>query len=87
MASESVADQHSWLTVCSILSLGVEDPLQPFQANLGISIPGFGARILPPRRLKCGPITLMGGGRPYDHRCKRPTVPAYTLYSSNSGPL
>jgi len=57
--------------------------LKPLQADLGVGISRFGARILPSGGGERGPVASMGGGWPNNHRCQIPTVSADALDRSH----
>jgi hypothetical protein len=46
----------------SIRGLGIKYTLKPLQADLGVGISRFGARIVPSRGGERGPVASMGGG-------------------------
>lgn len=50
--------------------------LQPLQADLGVGISRFGARILPSGGVERGPVASIGGGGPNNYRVQIPTVSA-----------
>src|SRR5436305_14222109 len=83
MRPEAVANQHPWFLVSTLLGLGVKDTLEPLQADLGVGISRFGARILPSGGGEGGPVASMGGGWPDDHGVQNPTVCRYALDGSD----
>jgi hypothetical protein len=64
---ETVTNQHPWLLVSLSSSLGIKHALEPLQANLGVGVPRFGARIVPSRGGERGPFASMGSGWPNNH--------------------
>lgn len=55
--SEAVVDQYPWLLVSLFSSLGVEHVFELLQANLRVSIPRDGTRIVLPRGRKHSLVT------------------------------
>ena len=68
MRPEAVTNQHPWLLVSLSSSLGIKHALEPLQADLGVGIPGFGARVVPSGGRERGPVASMGTGWPNNHR-------------------
>jgi len=64
---ETVTNQHPWLLVSLSSSLGIKHALKPLQADLGVGVPRFGARIMPSRGGERGPVASMGSSWPDDH--------------------
>ena len=81
--TEAVANQCSWFLVSPFFGLGIKHTLEPLQADLGVGISRFGARIVPSRGGKRGPVASMGGGWPNNHGEQRPTVRRYALDRSH----
>jgi hypothetical protein len=67
MRPETITNQHPWFLVSLSSSLGIKHALEPLQANLGVGIPRFGARIVPSRGGERSPVASMGGGWPNNH--------------------
>ena len=65
---KAIADQDASFPVSSFSGFGIEDTLEPLEADHRVGIPGFGARILPSRGRKRGPVASMGTRRPDYHR-------------------
>jgi len=57
---EAVAYQHPWFTISPFFGLGIKHTLEPLQADLGVGISSFGARIMPSRGGVRGPVGSMG---------------------------
>jgi hypothetical protein len=64
---EAVTNQYPWLLVSLLSSLGIKYVLEPLQADLGVGIPRFGARIVPSRGRERSPVASMGCGWPDNH--------------------
>ena len=62
MRPEAVKNQHPWLLVSLSSSLGIKYTLKPLQADLGVGISRFGARIVPSRGGERGLVASMGSG-------------------------
>jgi hypothetical protein len=61
-------------TVSLVLGFWIKDALELFEADVGISISRFRARILLSRGRKSSLVALMSGGGPDDHRMQIPTI-------------
>jgi hypothetical protein len=66
--SETVTNQHPWLLVSLFSSLGIEYALELLQADLGVGIPRFGARVVLSRGGEHGLVVSMGSGWPDNYR-------------------
>ena len=64
MHSKAVADQDASSLVSSFFNFGIKYTLKTFEANYKVGISRVGARILPSRGRKSGPVTSMGCGWP-----------------------
>lgn len=64
MHSKAVADQDASSLVSSFFNFGLKYTLKPLEANYRVGISRVGARILPSRCRKSGPVTSMGFGWP-----------------------
>ncbi len=67
MRPKAITDQYPWSLVSLSFSLGIKHTLEPLQANLGVGISRFGARIVLSRGRECGPVASMGSGWPNYH--------------------
>jgi hypothetical protein len=65
--SEAVINENPWLLIRPYFGLGIEHTFDPFQTDLGVGIPRFGARIMPSRGGIRGPVASMGCGWLDDH--------------------
>ena len=75
---------QSWFAISCCPTLRIKDALKPFHGNLGVSVPGIGAGVMPSR---CGanrPVTPMSRSRPYIHI---PTVAADAFNRGHGRPL
>jgi len=68
VSSEAITDQHSRSTVSPVLSFWIKDALEPFKADVDISISRFRARILLSRDRKISPVAPMSSGGPHDYK-------------------
>jgi len=80
---EAVANQRPWFLVSTLPSFRVKDTLEPLQADLGVGISRFGARILPSGGGKGCPVASMGRSRPNNHGIQIPTITTYTFDRSD----
>ena len=64
MRRKAVTNQHPLFLVSLAFGLGIKHTRQPLQANLRVSVPRFGARIVPSRGGERGPVASMGSGWP-----------------------
>ena len=64
---EAVTNQYPWFLVSLSFSLGIKHMLEPLQADLGVGISRFRARIVPSRGGECGLVASMGSGWPNNH--------------------
>ena len=60
MRPKAVTNQHPWLLVSLSSSLEIKHTLEPLQANLGVGVSRFGARIMPSRGGVRGPVASVG---------------------------
>ena len=67
MRPEAVTNQYPWLLVSLSSRLGIKYALEPPQANLGVGVPRFGARIVLSRSRERSPVASVGSGGPNDH--------------------
>jgi hypothetical protein len=67
MRPKTVTNQHPWLLVSPSFGLGVKHTREPLLADLRVSVPRLGARIMPSRGRESGPVAWMGGGGPNNH--------------------
>ena len=74
MRSKAVADQDASSLVSSFFGFGIKYTLKPLQADLRVGISRVGARILPSRGMKRGPVASMGIRWPDYHRVQIPTI-------------
>jgi len=61
--SKAIADQDASSLVRSFFGFGIKYTLEPLEADYRVGIPGVGARILPSRGRKRGPVASMGTRR------------------------
>lgn len=57
---EAVANQNAWLLMRPLFGLGIEHTFELLQADLGVGISRFRARIMPSRGGIRGPVASMG---------------------------
>ena len=67
MRPEAVTYKNPWFLLSLFSSLRIKYTLKPLQANLGVSIPGFRAGIVPTRGGERGPVASIGSSWPDNH--------------------
>jgi len=67
MRPEAVTNQYPGFLVSLFSRLGIKHALEPLQADLGVGVPRFGARIVPSRGGERGLVASMGSSRPDNH--------------------
>lgn len=67
MRPEAITDQYPWLLISLFSRLGIKYALKPLQANLRVSVPGFGVGIVPSRGRERGLVASMGSSWPDNH--------------------
>jgi hypothetical protein len=65
--SKAVTNQHSWFLLSLFFSLRIKHTLKLLQADLGVGVPRFGARIVPSRGGERSPVASMSSGWLNDH--------------------
>jgi hypothetical protein len=82
MGPEAVKNQYAGSPISTFLRLRVKYTLEPLQAEVGVGISRFIARIMPSRGRKSSPVASMSSSRLNNHRVQIPTVGANALHSS-----
>ena len=67
MRLETVVNQYPWFLVSPCFDLGIKHAFEPLQADFGIGIFRFRARIMSFKDRERGPVASMGGGWPNNH--------------------
>jgi hypothetical protein len=64
---KAVTNQYPGFLVSLFSRLGIKNALELLQADLRVSVPRFGARIVPSRGGERGPVASIGCSWPDDH--------------------
>jgi len=83
MGSKAIADQDAWSLVSSFFGFGIKYTLEPLKADHRVGISRVGARILPSRCRKSGPVASMGIRWPDYHQVQIPTIATDTFDRSH----